>query len=128
MKKCRSLRHGFKRKQLNKKLENLHQNFEEVASKFDLLAKVWKSVNQSEKLQIVLEWVLEVGNIMNAWTGTEGAAGFKFDSLHKLTQTKSMDDTITVLDYFVWVFIEKDNKLLIMPHRWTPLLKTVKQS
>jgi hypothetical protein len=58
----------------------------------------------SEKLQNLLDMVLQVGNTLNAGTRTGEAAGFKFDSLLKLTQTKSSDGKITVLDFVVTLF------------------------
>jgi hypothetical protein len=69
--------------------------------KFQLLLEVCNQVMSSEKLQNLLELVLQVGNILNEGTRTGGAAGFKFDSLLKLTQTKSSDGKTTVLDFVV---------------------------
>jgi hypothetical protein len=72
--------------------------------KLRLLSQVCHQVMSSEKLQHLLDMVLQVGNTLNAGTRTGGAAGFKFDSLLKLTQTKSSDGKITVLDFVVALF------------------------
>ena len=79
----------------------------ELRSKFILLRKVCDQVVKSECLVRVLETVLQIGNIMNEGTRTGGAAGFKFESLLKLTQTKSTDGKMTVLDYLVRTFMAK---------------------
>jgi hypothetical protein len=69
--------------------------------KLRLLSQVCHQVMSSEKLQNALSMVLQVGNTLNAGTRTGEAAGLKFDSLLKLTQTKSSDEKITVLDFAV---------------------------
>ena len=65
---------------------------------------------KSAKLQDVLGMVLSIGNVMNEGTRTGGAAGFRFDSLLRLTQTKTSDGKITVLDYLVTVFVAKGHR------------------
>jgi hypothetical protein len=47
---------------------------------------------------------------MNEGTRTGGAAGFKFDSLLKLTQTKSSDGKMTVLDFLVTILVGKGQR------------------
>lgn len=77
---------------------------------FHILNEVCHQVMRSEKLQDLLEMVLNIGNIMNEGTRTGGASGFKFDSLLKLTQTKSSDGKTTVLDFLVNVFASKNQR------------------
>jgi hypothetical protein len=77
---------------------------------FVILDEVCHQVMKSEKLQELLEMVLNIGNIMNQGTRTGGASGFKFDSLLKLTQTKSSDGKTTVLDFLVNVFVSKNQR------------------
>ena len=79
----------------------------EVRDNFRLLADVCRQVMASTKLQDVLGMVLRIGNVMNEGTRNGRAAGFKFNSLLRLTQTKTADGKITVLDYLVSVFAEK---------------------
>ena len=77
---------------------------------FRLLGQVCTQVVKSAKLQDVLGMVLSIGNVMNEGTRTGGAAGFRFDSLLRLTQTKTSDGKITVLDYLVTVFVAKGHR------------------
>jgi hypothetical protein len=79
----------------------------EVRDNFRLLADVCRQVMASTKLQDVLGMVLRIGNVMNEGTRNGRAAGFKFHSLLRLTQTKTTDGKITVLDYLVSVFVGK---------------------
>jgi hypothetical protein len=77
---------------------------------FSLLIRVCSEVMNSNKLQDLLGRVLHIGNIMNEGTRTGGAAGFKFDSLLKLTQTKSSDGKMTVLDFLVTILVGKGQR------------------
>ena len=79
----------------------------EVRDNFRLLLQVCRQVMASVKLQDVLGMVLRIGNVMNEGTRNGRAAGFKFNSLLRLTQTKTADGKITVLDYLVSLFVEK---------------------
>jgi Formin Homology 2 Domain len=82
----------------------------EVRGNFRLLTQVCRQVMASVKLQDLLGMVLRIGNVMNEGTRTGGAAGFRFDSLLRLTQTKTSDGKITVLDYLVTVFVAKGER------------------
>jgi len=91
-------------------MEMFKQNVEEMTSKFNILTETCNDVIKSEKLQLVLESVLTIGNIMNEGTSSGGAVGIKFESLLKLTQTKSKNGKMSVLDYIVMMFIEKNDR------------------
>ena len=93
-----------------KTMDTFKENAVQLKMNFQLLSKACDQVQKSEKLQDVLEMVLHVGNIMNEGTRTGGASGFKFDSLLKLTQTKSSDGKTTVLDYMVMIFVAKEKR------------------
>ena len=82
----------------------------EIRESLQLLAQVCSQVMESERLRELLDMVLQIGNIMNEGTRTGGAAGFKFDSLLRLTQTKSADGKTTVLDYLVTIFAAKGQR------------------
>jgi hypothetical protein len=90
-----------------KTMETFQPNIEEIISQFGILSTTCNNVMKSEKLSLVLESVLSIGNIMNEGTRSGDAAGIKIDSLLKLAQTKSKDKKMSVLDYIVMVFIEK---------------------
>ena len=79
----------------------------DLGRRLSFLKGVCEAVMCSEKLQRVLETVLAIGNIMNEGTSKGSAVGFTFDSLLKLTQTKSVDGKMTVLDYIVQTFYSK---------------------
>jgi hypothetical protein len=63
----------------------------------------------SNKLQISLGECY-IGNIMNEGTRRVEQLGFKFDSLLKLTQTKSSDGKMTVLDFLVTILVGKGQR------------------
>ena len=96
--------------QVMQTMSTLNDNASGLGKNFVLLETVCSQIMNSEKLEEVLDMVLQIGNIMNEGTRTGGAAGFKFDSLLKLTQTKSSDGKMTVLDYIVMIFVAKDKR------------------
>ena len=51
---------------------------------------------------------------MNAGTLDGGVEAFKFESLSRLSQTKSADGKTTVLDYIVETFIEKGERQALL--------------
>lgn len=110
------LRHlrGIKRletkAQVLRTMEMFTSEIKAVESNFHLLNEVCHQVMGSVKLQDLLGMVLRIGNVMNEGTRTGGAAGFRFDSLLRLTQTKTSDGKITVLDYLVTVFVAKGQR------------------
>lgn len=100
-----------------KTLSTFEEHLEEARAGFKTLQEVCEQVMNSEKLIQVLEMVLNIGNLMNAGTLDGGVDAFKFESLPRLSQTKSADGKTTVLDYIVETFIEKGERqaLLLMP-------------
>lgn len=83
---------------------------EEVREGFRALQEICNQVLNSEKLLQVLQMVLNIGNLMNEGTLNGGVDAFKFESLSKLSQTKSADGKTTVLDYIVETFISKGER------------------
>ena len=94
-------------------LETFHSELESLKENFRLLGQVCNQVMESDKLVFLLGKVLRIGNIMNAGTRTGGAAGFKFDSLLRLTQTKSADNKITVLDFLVTSLVDQGQREML---------------
>ncbi|KAL3786593.1 hypothetical protein HJC23_008189 [Cyclotella cryptica] len=82
----------------------------DIREGFKTLQEVCNQVMNSEKLIQVLEMVLNIGNLMNEGTLNGGVDAFKFESLSKLSQTKSADGKTTVLDYIVETFIVKGER------------------
>ena len=91
-------------------MEMLQVEAREVGENLSLFTRVCNQVLDSEKLQDLLAMVLVIGNMLNEGTRSGRAAGFKFDSLLKLTQTKSTDGTTTVLDYLVALYAGKGER------------------
>ena len=83
---------------------------EEVQEGFKTLQEVCNQVLNSEKLLKVLQMVLNIGNLLNEGTLNGGVDAFKFESLSKLSQTKSAEGKTTVLDYIVETFISKGER------------------
>jgi len=102
--------------QVMKTMVTFEEHIEESRAGFKTLQEVCSQVMNSEKLIQVLEMVLNIGNLMNAGTLNGGVDAFKFESLPRLSQTKSADGKTTVLDYIVETFIEKGERqaLLLM--------------
>ena len=88
-------------------LDTFDSQLNDLQSRLQLMKRVSDQVMSSEKLQRVLETILAIGNIMNEGTNKGDIGGFTFDSLLKLTQTKSVDGKTTVLDYIVTTFATK---------------------
>lgn len=97
-------------------MSTFDENVKEARAGFTALQVVCGQIMDSEKLIQVLEMVLNIGNLMNAGTLDGGVEAFKFESLPKLSQTKSADGKTTILDYIVESFIEKGDRetLLLM--------------
>lgn len=68
---------------------------------------------QSDKLAMVLQKMLAVGNVMNQGTRQGDAAGFTVDSLLKLINTKGVDRKTTVLDYVVRLIYDSGDRALL---------------
>ena len=73
-----------------KTMYTFEEHIKDARVKFKTLQEACPKVIVSEKLKKILVMVLNVGNIMNAGTIDGGVDAFKFKSLPKLTQTKSL--------------------------------------
>jgi len=91
-------------------IDTLPPSVKELTGRFRTITTVCRQCMGSERLQQLLETVLSIGNIMNEGTMKGGASGFKMDSLLKLTQTKSVDGRMTVIDYIVMTFAAKNQR------------------
>jgi hypothetical protein len=96
--------------QVMKTMHIFEDHVNEIREGFKTLQEVCNQVMNSEKLIQVLEMVLNIGNLMNEGTLNGGVDAFKFESLSKLSQTKSADGKTTVLDYIVETFIVKGER------------------
>lgn len=96
--------------QVMKTMCTFNEHAEEARAAFKTLEEVCGQVMNSAKLEQILLMVLNVGNLMNEGSLDGGVEAFKFESLPKLSQTKSADGKTTVLDYIVDTFIEKGER------------------
>lgn len=95
-------------------MNTLEEHLAEVRAGFQTLQTVCSQIMDSEKLIQVLDMVLDIGNLMNAGSVDGGVEAFKFESLPRLSQTKSADGKTTVLDYIVETFIKKGERRALM--------------
>lgn len=58
-------------------------------------------LRDSEKFKKWLEYILAFGNYMNGIGFYGGANGFKIDTFNKIIETKSSDDTKTLLQFII---------------------------
>lgn len=61
----------------------------------------------SEKFSKILEIILMIGNTMNQGKKQGNAKGFKLDLLNTLSNTKSSDNSMNLLDYIAMIILEK---------------------
>eukprot|EP01125_Pyxidicula_operculata_P003592 TRINITY_DN1470_c0_g1_i2.p1 TRINITY_DN1470_c0_g1~~TRINITY_DN1470_c0_g1_i2.p1 ORF type:complete len:1792 (+),score=498.11 TRINITY_DN1470_c0_g1_i2:58-5376(+) len=60
-----------------------------------------KQIKGSEKLKILFRLILDIGNYMNGGGARGGAYGFKFNTLSKLKDTKSLDNSKHLLHFII---------------------------
>ena len=94
-------------------MDSFGNRTKEVREGFETLQAACNQVLNSKKLLHVIKMVLDVGNLMNEGTLNGGVDAFRFESLSKLSQTKSVDGKMTVLDYIVETFILKGERDVI---------------
>lgn len=72
-------------------------NFNYLNYKYEAL----KEIKNSKKFSKVLQNILVIGNILNSGKRTGNAKGFKLEVLNSLTETKSTDGKISLMDFLV---------------------------
>ncbi|TYZ64843.1 hypothetical protein PybrP1_008146 [[Pythium] brassicae (nom. inval.)] len=77
-----------------------HQQ-QELRDRIRTIARACDEILHSERLARCFELVLAIGNLLNAGTELEDARGVTLASLLKLSETKSMDRTTTLLQFIV---------------------------
>ena len=86
-------------------MNSFSDNALETERQCNVLSNVCIQVLKSERLKRILESVLTIGNKLNEGTRTGGVL--------KLTQTKSSDGKMTVLDYLVRAFVKRNERHLL---------------
>jgi len=78
----------------------------------EIIKQASKELKESSNLVQLMEFVLEVGNFINEGTPRGGVLGFKLTSLNKIADTKSTDNTTSLLHYIAKVLSKESPKLL----------------
>jgi len=86
----------------------LGQEVFEACASLEVVRQSSLQATKSTKLARLLAEVLAVGNVMNQGTSKGGAKGITVESLLKLTQTKSVCKTLTVLDFITGSLLAKE--------------------
>uniref|UniRef100_A0A7S2WBB6 FH2 domain-containing protein n=1 Tax=Rhizochromulina marina TaxID=1034831 RepID=A0A7S2WBB6_9STRA len=81
---------------------------DDLVRRLQIMSRACSQITSSARLARLLSEVLAVGNVMNEGTQKGGAMGFTVDSLLKLTQTRSVCKSMTVLDYIVDTLLSKE--------------------
>jgi hypothetical protein len=84
---------------------------EDMVNTYSRLLKAGIRVKSSDKLKNVMQVVLSVGNHLNRGTRAGQAQGFRLASLDKLTDTRSTDNKLTLLDFIVEHVNKTSNKI-----------------
>jgi len=84
----------------------------ELTTKLNKLTIGIKAFKESKKLNKLIEYVLAVGNFMNGGANKPLAKGFRIESLAKLVDTKTFDNSSTMLHYVLRVLEVKAPEVL----------------
>jgi len=88
------------------------QRKSDIKPDVEILKQASKELRDSPKIPKIVELILEVGNFLNEGTPRGGIFGFQLESLNKLADTKSADNTQSLLMYLAGFFEEKDKSIL----------------
>nr|XP_013802347.1 PREDICTED: protein diaphanous homolog 1 [Apteryx mantelli mantelli] len=94
--------------QFNEQVENIKPEIVSVTA-------ACEEVRKSESFSGLLEFILLVGNFMNAGSRNAGAFGFNISFLCKLRDTKSSDQKLTLLHFVAEQCEQSHPKLLTFP-------------
>ncbi|KAJ8528083.1 hypothetical protein K7X08_015534 [Anisodus acutangulus] len=84
----------------------------ELRNNLNIVNSVTDQIRGSSKLKGILHTVLYLGNALNQGTARGSAAGFKLDSLLKLTETRSWNKNMTLMHYLCKILADKLPELL----------------
>jgi hypothetical protein len=86
----------------------------EVLKQGEKIQNFLENIRKSEKFKRWLEYILTFGNYMNGLGFYGGAYGFKMDTLGKVCEVKTSDNTRSLFDYIIEIInkSDKDRELL----------------
>eukprot|EP00300_Choanocystis_sp_HF-7_P014570 c18734_g1_i1.p1 GENE.c18734_g1_i1~~c18734_g1_i1.p1 ORF type:complete len:469 (+),score=115.76 c18734_g1_i1:90-1409(+) len=82
------------------------QDLDFIREKVKVMKKVMQEVRESSDLKRVLRVVLAIGNALNAGSNRGGASGFRIDDLTRLKDTKTVDNSMTLLHFVAQKLVE----------------------
>ncbi|XP_060210118.1 formin-like protein 18 isoform X1 [Lycium barbarum] len=84
----------------------------DLRNNLNIVNSVTDQIRGSSKLKGILQTILYLGNALNQGTARGSAAGFKLDSLLKLTDTRSWNKNMTLMHYLCKILADKMPELL----------------
>ncbi|MCD7458544.1 hypothetical protein HAX54_038557 [Datura stramonium] len=84
----------------------------ELRNNLNIVNSATDQIRGSSKLKGVLQTILYLGNALNQGTARGSAAGFKLDSLLKLTDTRSWSNKMSLMHYLCKILADKLPELL----------------
>lgn len=84
----------------------------DLRSNLNTINDATKEVKESVKLRQIMQTILTLGNALNQGTARGSAVGFKLDSLLKLSDTRAINNKMTLMHYLCKLLAEKMSELL----------------
>ncbi|XP_050217094.1 formin-like protein 18 isoform X2 [Mercurialis annua] len=89
-----------------------HHQVSDLRKNLHIVNSAAEEVRSSLKLKRVMQAILSLGNALNHGTARGSAVGFRLDSLLKLTDTRAINNKMTLMHYLCKVLAEKLPELL----------------
>lgn len=102
------------------------QHTQSIVSRASNLSKACQSILKSNRLLIVLGYVLEVGNVLNRGNvRLEGAEAISLDSILKISATKASDKRTSLLDAMIQLIAKQEDSSILS---WTEDLGDLREA
>jgi diaphanous 1 len=88
-----------------------HEKLSSIRDDSNTIRKTLQDIQQSDNLKQVLRVALAIGNALNAGSNRGDAAGFKLDTLTKLRDTKTADNSMTLLHFLALKVVELNGEV-----------------
>ncbi|EEF46880.1 formin-like protein 18 isoform X2 [Ricinus communis] len=89
-----------------------HPQVSDLRRNLNVVNSAAEEVRSSRKLKRIMQTILSLGNALNHGTARGSAVGFRLDSLLKLTDTRAINNKMTLMHYLCKVLAEKLPELL----------------
>ncbi|XP_047948080.1 formin-like protein 18 isoform X2 [Salvia hispanica] len=84
----------------------------DLRKSLDVVNSASDQIRGSAKLKRIMQTILSLGNALNQGTARGSAVGFRLDSLLKLTETRALNNKMTLMHYLCKVLSDKLPELL----------------